>query len=119
VEEYDPATDTWTRAADLPSARMFSGVTSYGGKLYVIGGMGPDLGITNTVYVYDPVENTWSEAAPMPTARYDLEAITSNGKIYAIGDTTGAGWRRWKNMIRQRTRGARAQHADGRVGFWQ
>ncbi len=40
VEEYDPATDTWTTRASLPYCREYPGaVGASNGKLYVIGGV--------------------------------------------------------------------------------
>jgi N-acetylneuraminic acid mutarotase len=89
VEEYDPAANTWIQKADLPSPRMFNGVTSLNGKLYVIGGLGPNSEYTNTVYAFDPGNNSWSEAAPMPTSRDGVGAVASNGKIFAIGGNGG------------------------------
>jgi N-acetylneuraminic acid mutarotase len=38
VEEYDPATNTWTSLADLPKAINFMGVAAIENELYVIGG---------------------------------------------------------------------------------
>ena len=36
VDVYDPATDTWTRVADLPTPRGHIGATVLGGRLYAI-----------------------------------------------------------------------------------
>ena len=38
VEVYDPSTDTWTRKADMPTARGFFGTAVVDGKIYAIGG---------------------------------------------------------------------------------
>ena len=38
VEEYDPATDTWTRKADMPNPRSGTAAASVKGKIYLIGG---------------------------------------------------------------------------------
>ena len=38
VEEYDPATDTWTRKADMPTARSGLVTCAVNGKMYAIGG---------------------------------------------------------------------------------
>jgi hypothetical protein len=38
VEEYDPATDTWTKKADMPTARELLSTTAVDGKIYAIGG---------------------------------------------------------------------------------
>jgi N-acetylneuraminic acid mutarotase len=38
VEEYDPATDTWTARADMPTARWGLSASVVNGKIYAIGG---------------------------------------------------------------------------------
>jgi hypothetical protein len=55
VEEYDPATDTWTRKADIPTARSGLVTCAVNGKMYAIGGWADSAwtGIS-TVEEYDP-----------------------------------------------------------------
>ncbi len=81
MEEYDPATDTWTTKASMPTAREHLAAGVVNGKIYVIGGSAA----LNTVEEYDPATNTWTAKASMPTARSDLTASVMNGEIYAIG----------------------------------
>ena len=38
VEEYDPATDTWTSATPMLTARGYLGAATVGGNTYAIGG---------------------------------------------------------------------------------
>ncbi|MCH8118188.1 MAG: hypothetical protein IIC00_00500 [Planctomycetes bacterium] len=77
---------TWTRKADMPTARNWLSTSVVDGKIYAIGGMtvyrGTDLA---TVEVYDPVTDTWTPKADMPTPRGWLATSAVNGKIYAIG----------------------------------
>jgi N-acetylneuraminic acid mutarotase len=55
VEVYDPATDTWTTAPDMPSGRFGLRTSVVGGKIYVIGGMDKWIGSAyRTVVEYDP-----------------------------------------------------------------
>ncbi|GIV28885.1 MAG: hypothetical protein KatS3mg027_2699 [Bacteroidia bacterium] len=88
-EEYDPATNTWTTKAPMPTARAYLAAASPGnGKIYAIGGHRFDVAnlylLTNEEY--DPATNTWTTKAPMPTPRRGLAAVSpGNGKIYAIG----------------------------------
>jgi len=85
VEEYDPATNTWTTKANMPTPRGWFGSAYSNGKIYAIGGMN-STGSLSTVEAYDPATNTWTTCASMPTARWPVGvAATSNGKIYAIG----------------------------------
>jgi N-acetylneuraminic acid mutarotase len=44
VEEYDPATDTWTAKADMPAPRTQFTIGVVNGKIYVIGGGNGDKG---------------------------------------------------------------------------
>lgn len=85
VEEYDPATNTWTTKANMPTPRGWFGSAYSNGKIYAIGGRN-STGSLSTVEAYDPATNTWTTCASMPTARWPVGvAATSNGKIYAIG----------------------------------
>ncbi len=84
VEEYNPATDIWTKKADIPTARGRLSTSVVNDKIYAIGGA--DLGqFFSTVEEYDPVADTWTKKADMPTARWSLSTSAVNGKIYAIG----------------------------------
>ena len=84
VYTYDPATDSWTERAPMPTPRGALSVTEYDGKLYAIGGY--DRKINNAqVEVYDPARNVWTTAASLPTPRDHLATATVSGKIYAIG----------------------------------
>ena len=91
VEEYDPATDTWTRKADMPTARGWIQPSNsvVDGKIYVIGGWYDNITIS-TVEEYDPVTDTWTRKTDMPSPRWGLATCTVNGKIYAIGGATGS-----------------------------
>src|SRR5439155_1569740 len=96
VEEYDPATNSWTNCAGLsstgcapmPTARYALGVaTATNGKIYAMGGM-----VANAVEEYDPATNSWATKAPMPTGRAYLGVVAApNGKLYAIGGVDPGG----------------------------
>ncbi len=87
VEEYDPATDTWTKKADMPTPRGAHAVGVLNGNIHAIGGIDRS-NMYSTVEEYDPATDKWIKRADMPTARAALSAAVVNGKIYAIG---GAG----------------------------
>jgi N-acetylneuraminic acid mutarotase len=93
VYAYDPATDTWTERAPMPTARGALSVTVHDGKLYAIGGY-DGKGNSAGVEVYDPVRNLWASRAPLPTPRDHLATATVSGKVYAIGGRLNGDYRR-------------------------
>jgi len=78
--------DTWTKKADMPTARTVLYTSVVNGKIYAIGGTmaygGPGL---SAVEEYDPATDTWTKKTDMPTARRMPSTSVVNGKIYAIG----------------------------------
>jgi len=74
----------WEVRATLPRPRARLALVAYDGRLYAIGGEGPE-GVTGAVYAYDPAENRWSPQARKPTPVSNLGAAVLGGKIYAIG----------------------------------
>jgi N-acetylneuraminic acid mutarotase len=88
LEVYDPATNTWTTRAPIPTPRANFAVGVIEDKLYVVGGFPacpPCEPQFATLEVYDPVSDTWVTKAPMPTAREALAAGAIDGKLYAVG----------------------------------
>jgi len=94
VEEYDPATDTWTTKAPMPTARGMLSTSVVDGKIYAIGGIFYNLGnALSTVEVYDPMKDTWTTKSPMPTARAIFSSTSVvNGIIYVIGGANPLVW---------------------------
>ena len=94
VEMYDPATDTWTQKADMPTPRETS-TCVVDGKIYAIGGAAATNYKKNkpwrlaTVEVYDPATDTWEKVRDMNHARAYAALSVVNGEIYATG---GTGW---------------------------
>jgi hypothetical protein len=88
-QAYDPATDTWTIKASMPTPRNFLAVGVVNDILYAIGGAGD--GFRSDVEAYDPTTDTWTIKAPMPTPRYGLGLGVVDGVIYAIGGISPSG----------------------------
>lgn len=101
--EYDPANDSWTALAPMPSKRGSPVAAVADGKIYVIGGAttqpgSDDIAIdpgrphraVGTNEVYDPESNTWETVSPMPTARNHAAVGVVDGKIYVIGGRLGS-----------------------------
>ena len=59
VFAYDPKTDTWSRQADMPTARRWLAVAAVDGIIYALGGGGWYEKEMNTVEAYDPKANAW------------------------------------------------------------
>jgi len=77
---------TWTRKADMPTARLGLTTSTVNGKIYAIGGGATIDGTAfRIVEEYDPATDSWTRKADMPTQRYFHSACVVNGKVYIIG----------------------------------
>jgi N-acetylneuraminic acid mutarotase len=89
VEMYDPATNTWTERAPLPTPRQAMGAdVGADGRIYVVGGapsyMHPKP--MDVVEIYDPEKDTWETGPPLVYPRRSHAVVaTPDGKLYAIG----------------------------------
>ena len=92
VEEYDPATDTWSTKKPIPTHRSYGVSAVMNNKIFVICARGLD----GTVYIYDPCTDTWSTGPDMLTLRYsfaDSSDAVLNDCIYVVGgDADGTGY---------------------------
>ena len=95
LEIYDPATNTWTAGASLPSPRGGVAAVEAAGCLYVIGGEGnyaDPRGLSDDTDAYDPRTDTWHSLAPMPTPTHGLVgAAFVNGRIHIPGGAVTQG----------------------------
>lgn len=92
VEAYDPALNTWTTVAPLPTAREGAGVVALNGRLYVVGGNVAGGSQSGIVEAFDPATGIWSTALPpLVTPRAHFSLVAAGGKLYAIGGDTAAG----------------------------
>lgn len=101
----DPHAGVWLHGPSLPSPRQDAAVAVLGGRIYVIGGFGPDAGPTNTTFVLEPTPGTnlnptldqppaptlpvgtWTTARPIPEVIDHAAAATMGGFIYVAGGT--------------------------------
>ena len=89
LEVYDPATDTWSTKANMPTGRHGLAAVPIFGLLYAVGGQNSQ-GLSKKLEVYDPVTDDWSTLDDMSTARRWLAAAAIDGKIYAAGGELSA-----------------------------
>ena len=67
VEVYDPKTDTWNKAKDMPTPRSNLSSRVVNGKIYAIGGQGgkpKDVAFLPTVEEYDPAFGEFQSVNP-------------------------------------------------------
>jgi N-acetylneuraminic acid mutarotase len=82
------AEDTWTRKADMPTARVFAGGCVIDGKIYVIGGAPSASSVTGVVEMYNPISDSWTRMANIPSGRCYPATCAFNDKIYVFGGTS-------------------------------
>jgi N-acetylneuraminic acid mutarotase len=93
VYAYNPASDSWSAEASLPTAQYSAATAELNGSLYVVGGCtsaascgyGPGVG-TDAMYRYDPAANRWTALASYPVpdaaqacAGIDEEIVCAGG----------------------------------------
>jgi N-acetylneuraminic acid mutarotase len=92
VEVYDPATDSWSTAAPMLTARRdLAAAVGPDGRIYALGGLtwdGLAYHLVDTVEAYDPVTDSWTtiDSVHHLTPRWGLAAATdADGRIFALG----------------------------------
>jgi N-acetylneuraminic acid mutarotase len=93
LEVYNPATDEWTKLADLPVNVWRASASAHNGNLYVFGGYTGETFPFNPIsksHKYNLETDTWSEVASMPFARGATAAETLGDKIYVMGGASNS-----------------------------
>jgi N-acetylneuraminic acid mutarotase len=87
VDVYDPATDSWSRVADLPTLVTHAPLVRDGRKLWLVGGfVGHHPGLATTdVWVYDIDLDTWTSGPPLPRPIASGGAAIINGRLHYYG----------------------------------
>lgn len=86
VDVYNPATDSWSRAADLPLGRGHISASTFtmNGRIIIIGGTvnnGTSGSASAEVTSYNPDTNAWSRLTPLPSGRKTPIAGTDGTRI--------------------------------------
>lgn len=86
VDVYDTRTNTWQKAASMPTARISARAVVFSTDIYVFGGTEKIRGeYTKIVEMYDTRTDTWVRKRDMPTLRKGFVTAVVDGKIYIIG----------------------------------
>lgn len=104
VEMYDPATDTWTKRAKMPTRRDGVQTAILNDRIYVIGGAGWPMGFRGgprlaTIEVYHPKTNQWKKKRDMPTLKIGFSTVVIAGKIYLIGGHGGVAFEEYLTTV--------------------
>ena len=89
---FNPATNTWTRVADMHMKRWYPDLTELpDGRYVALSGNSNDANTwADTPEVYDPAANTWTLLSGISTPQvheeeYPFSYLAPNGKIFTIG----------------------------------
>jgi N-acetylneuraminic acid mutarotase len=89
VYVYDPATDQWTRGAEIPEGRRrgAAGAVVHDGLIYLVSGIqvGHSRGHVPWLDAFDPRTNQWRALADAPRPRDHFHAVVADGRLYAVG----------------------------------
>ena len=86
VDVYDTRTNTWQKAASMPTARISAEAVVFSSDIYVFGGRKEMRGeYTKIVEMYDTRTDTWVKKRDMPTRRKGFVTAVVDGEIYIIG----------------------------------
>ncbi len=91
VEAYNPATNTWTTKAPLPTATDSVTAVVEKGIIYVIGGYVPGAGRVTTVFSYNPATDTWATEAPLAVGKSEAALGLLGTTIVAAGGYSNSG----------------------------
>ncbi len=90
---YDPASNTWSARAPIPTPRDHLAAAEEGGRLYVVGGRidGSYARNLSANEVYDPAADRWETLEPLPTARSGIAAAVLDGRVFVFGGEATSG----------------------------
>ena len=78
-------TNHWREAEPLLEPRFAHQSVSYLHFIFVLGGIGPDRRVCDSVQRYNSMFNQWEAVAPMPEAVLNPAVAAHNQRIYMFG----------------------------------
>ncbi|WP_225821468.1 carboxypeptidase regulatory-like domain-containing protein [Streptomyces naphthomycinicus] len=85
---YDPATRAWKQGPSAPQPRQATAHGFIGGRLYTVGGWGPEETVSRTTQVFDADTGRWSRGPDVPEGRYGAASAVLDGRLYVVGGCT-------------------------------
>ncbi len=85
TEAYDPASDRWTRRADLPLSLNHTMAAASGEAVYLAGGYLDSGQAVERVFVLGRGDDAWHEVARMPEPRGAGGAAALGDVVYVVG----------------------------------
>ena len=88
AETFDPDTDEWAKAANMPGRRSgHAQVTRSDGRVVVAGGVpGGMVGPIREIDIYEPLEDRWKPLATLAIGRYEHAAAPfGDGHLFVVG----------------------------------
>jgi N-acetylneuraminic acid mutarotase len=87
-EVYDPASDSWSRLAPMPTARNHHGAAMVDSRIHVFAGrVGQDFELT-VHEIYDVKTDSWTTGPDLPTGRSGIAVAEHDGRIFVFGGET-------------------------------
>jgi hypothetical protein len=85
-EVYDPATNRWTSANAMPTARDHLAAVAFQDRVWALGGRASFIGEQYAnVEIYDPATDSWRTGAPLPVGRGGLAAVALPDRVLVFG----------------------------------
>jgi N-acetylneuraminic acid mutarotase len=78
----------WRELPRMPEVRAAGGVGAVRGKLFIVGGVGPD-GLADNTMVFDPGTRRWSTRGSLPTQRQHLGATGARRRVWVVAGRRG------------------------------
>ncbi|MFT5049120.1 MAG: N-acetylneuraminic acid mutarotase [Chlamydiales bacterium] len=87
VHAYDPATDSWTRRADMPVAVTHAGLALDSQTVWIAGGFSGNHpgAVVASVFKYDTVTDTWSSGPALPAPRGSGGLVRLERQLHFFG----------------------------------
>ena len=88
MERFNPDRDEWERMTPMSTARVFHSASVIAGKLYIVGGVNPMMGL-DSVECFNPQSEEWRILQPMTTRRCLHTASVIGRQLYVVGGSSG------------------------------